>query len=89
MESHLGVEVDCSIGGMNGADTALYALKMSQKYQRFVAARNWMRVCPSLNFSTKCSLFQLCVRCGGLEGDHVTTKPCTYILISISFEQLR
>jgi hypothetical protein len=34
MEAFLGVEVDCSIGGMNGADTTLYALKMSDRYQR-------------------------------------------------------
>eukprot|EP00977_Amphora_coffeiformis_P012005 scaffold2954_cov171-Amphora_coffeaeformis.AAC.7 len=35
METLLGVEIDCSIGGMNGADTSLYALKMTQKYQSF------------------------------------------------------
>lgn len=34
MEAILGVEIDCSIGGMNGADTRLYALKMSQTYKR-------------------------------------------------------
>ena len=39
MEAQLGVEVDCSIGGMNGADTSLYALQMCQKYQRFVITR--------------------------------------------------
>jgi hypothetical protein len=36
METKLGIEVDCSIGGMNGADTSLYALKMCQKYERYV-----------------------------------------------------
>ena len=36
MGAQLGVEVDCSIGGVNGADTSLYALQMCQKYQRFV-----------------------------------------------------
>jgi hypothetical protein len=35
METKLGIEVDCSIGGMNGADTSLYALKMCQKYERY------------------------------------------------------
>ena len=46
MESYLGVEVDCSIGGMNGADTSLYAFKMSQKYQRFVVVvRSTFEVC--------------------------------------------
>jgi len=39
METLLGVEIDCSIGGMNGADTSLYALKMTQKYKRFVTQR--------------------------------------------------
>lgn len=43
MESDLGVEVDCSIGGMNGADTSLYAFKMSEKYKRFVIAQLQIR----------------------------------------------
>lgn len=34
MQALLGVEIDCSIGGMNGADTTLYALRMSRQYHR-------------------------------------------------------
>ena len=43
----LGLEVDCSIGGMNGADTSLYALSMCKKYQRFVCSKvGWdKRIC--------------------------------------------
>ena len=52
--STLGVEVDISIGGLNGADTSLYAATQAKRYVRYVVSR---RMTNEISYSHEFDVF--------------------------------